>query len=247
MKIHNVAQGTDEWKSLRAGIPTASEFDKLITPKTLKPSSQAIHYRDRLLAEYVLGTPLDTGFQSERMAEGNLYEQEAADDYSFKHADGQELSVIGFVTHDGGLVGCSPDRFVGDKGMLELKVTSPGIHMGYLLNPDSLRMEHRCQTQGQLWVCTDREWVDTASYCKILNSLVVVRSYRERDFQEALDKAIWSFIADLQEQRTYLSVNHAHLFVRPAPKGDSEANPWGISAEEADAMVEQIWANRENA
>lgn len=245
MKIHNVAQGSDEWKALRAGIPTASEFDSLVTPKKMEPTKGETReaYLNVLLAEHVLGVPLDSGYQSERMAEGNLYEQEAADDYKFKHAvpngDGP-VTVVGFVTRDDGLVGCSPDRFVGEKGLLELKVTSPGIHMGYVRNPESLRMKHRCQTQGQLYVCDDREWVDTASYCKILNSLVVVRSKRERDFQEALDKALWSFVADLMEQRTYLKMNHAHLFVKPA--AETEEHAFGIGAEEADAMVEAIWA-----
>jgi hypothetical protein len=41
MKIHNCTQGTEEWRKLRAGIPTASEFHKIITPKTGQLSKQA--------------------------------------------------------------------------------------------------------------------------------------------------------------------------------------------------------------
>lgn len=251
MKIHDVLQGSPEWFGLRAGLPTASEFEHLITPKTMKPcfdpktlkfSEASVKYRNRLLCEYVLGRTLDTGYQSPRMSEGNLFESEASNDFEFKFANGEDVTVVGFVTRDDGLVGCSPDRFVGTKGILELKVNSPAVHMGYLLNPDSLRQEHRCQTQGQLYVCDEREWVATMSYCKILNSSVVIRSEREPVFQDALHKALWEFIADLQEQRTYLSVNHAHLFVRPDPKVDLDANPFGITEDDVVNLTEQLWA-----
>jgi hypothetical protein len=39
MITHDVTQGSPEWLEARLGIPTASEFDKIITP-TGKPSTQ---------------------------------------------------------------------------------------------------------------------------------------------------------------------------------------------------------------
>ena len=33
MKVHDVAQRSEAWMNLRSGIPTASEFDNLVTPK----------------------------------------------------------------------------------------------------------------------------------------------------------------------------------------------------------------------
>ena len=54
MIIHGCEQGTDEWFQARCGIPTASSFDKLITP-TGKPSTQADAYMHQLLAEWVMG------------------------------------------------------------------------------------------------------------------------------------------------------------------------------------------------
>lgn len=243
MKIHNIQQGSQEWFDLRAGIPTASEFDNLITPKTMKPSESAVKYRNRLLAEYILGRPLDTGYQSPRMADGHLYEQEAAADYEFKYAEGAEVSRVGFVTHDGGLVGCSPDRLVADKGILEIKINKPEIHIGYMIDPGSLRQAHRAQTQGQLFVCDQREWVDTASYCKELNSLVVIRSERETEFQEKLDAAVWKFVADLMEQRTYLEMKYGP-FVRPKVQSVEE-NPFGISADDVQMLTETLWNEAE--
>ena len=31
MIFHNVAPGSDEWRHLRLGIPTASQFDRILT------------------------------------------------------------------------------------------------------------------------------------------------------------------------------------------------------------------------
>jgi hypothetical protein len=55
MKIHNVDQGSPEWHALRCGVPTASEFSKILTPKTMKLSEQAPAYMYRLLGEWMLG------------------------------------------------------------------------------------------------------------------------------------------------------------------------------------------------
>src|SRR5512142_2020977 len=59
MKIHDVAQRSPEWHALRLGKPTASEFHKIITPKTGKLSSQARKFACRLIAERLLSEPLD--------------------------------------------------------------------------------------------------------------------------------------------------------------------------------------------
>ena len=54
MIIHRVDQGTIEWHQLRLGKPTSSQFDKIITPKTLKASAEADKYMNRLIAERLL-------------------------------------------------------------------------------------------------------------------------------------------------------------------------------------------------
>ena len=41
MIFHPVAQRTPEWHALRLGLPTSSEFAKILTPKTVKISASA--------------------------------------------------------------------------------------------------------------------------------------------------------------------------------------------------------------
>ena len=55
MIVLNCKQGSDEWIQARLGIPTASQFHRIITPKTMKPAASAEGYIDQLVAEYLLG------------------------------------------------------------------------------------------------------------------------------------------------------------------------------------------------
>jgi hypothetical protein len=53
-RLLDVEQGSVEWQMARLGIPTASNFDKIITPKTMKPSASAEKYAWALIAEQIL-------------------------------------------------------------------------------------------------------------------------------------------------------------------------------------------------
>jgi hypothetical protein len=69
----NVEQGSQEWAMLRLGIPTASQFARVLTPKTMKTSGQMADYAHELLAEQVLKIPLDhasTGLMQRGYADG---------------------------------------------------------------------------------------------------------------------------------------------------------------------------------
>ena len=46
MIIHDVEQGTQEWLRVRFGVITASNADKILTPKTKKPSTQ-VEYSEK--------------------------------------------------------------------------------------------------------------------------------------------------------------------------------------------------------
>ena len=60
MKIHNVEQRTAAWFDLRCGKPTASSFDKIITPEgTPRNGELREKYLYKLAAEAVLKRPAD--------------------------------------------------------------------------------------------------------------------------------------------------------------------------------------------
>lgn len=162
-----------EWWQLRRGIPTASRFDRVLTPATGKPSAQQAGYIAELIAErsefappYVLPSG---GFVSDEMAEGIRREPEARSWYALQ-TDG-DVRQVGFVLSACGRFGASPDALVGEDGLLELKNPKPATHVQYLL-AGTLPVEYRCQVHGAL-VVTGRKWVEFVSYCPGFPPLLV--------------------------------------------------------------------------
>jgi putative phage-type endonuclease len=178
VKIHYVEQRTEEWYKLRAGVPTASSFDKIVTTKG-EPSKQAEKYLYRLAGERIIGKPAEA-FQSEAMARGIEMENEARLGYSI--TTGLNVDGVGFCVADEGY-GCSPDGFIGDDGLLEIKCPNIDTHVGYLID-DCLPTTYFQQVQGQLLV-TGRKWCDFVSYYPGLKMLIV-RVEPDKSFQEKL-------------------------------------------------------------
>jgi hypothetical protein len=198
MKTYDVEQGTPEWFDVRKGIPTASEFHKILTP-TGKKSSQANGYMEKLLAEIILGKPVQTFEKTPWMERGNELEQEAADYYELQNDI--ELVKVGFCTDDAGLYGCSPDRLVGEDGGLEIKVVAPNTQVGYLLS-GKFDNDYKPQIQGTLLI-TRRKWWDWQAYCP---EMPVVKFRIERDipYIMELQAALNEFNKNLNEQKETL-------------------------------------------
>jgi hypothetical protein len=201
MIIHNVEQGSPEWLAARLSIPTSSEFDRIVTPKG-KLSAQSDKYLYRLLAEWITGAPLED-VQTEWMIRGHELESEAVSSYEFER--GVACQKVGFITNDDGTVGTSPDRLVGDDGLLELKCPSPAIHVGYMISR-SLGTEYWPQVQGQL-LLTGREWCDIQSYHPQFPS-VIIRVKPDEGYQEALREALRCFVEDLTRLKQELQTNY---------------------------------------
>jgi hypothetical protein len=87
-----MAQGSAEWRLARMGIPTASSFDRILTPGG-KPSKSAEGYMYELLGELMMGRPLDAP-KYPWMQRGNDLEEEAANWYEFQ--SDTETEIVGF-------------------------------------------------------------------------------------------------------------------------------------------------------
>ena len=196
MKTHNVLQGSDAWQQLRLGIPTASRFDEILTPSQRKYSKAARKYIWELLAEEIMGEPIDkpTTFAMER---GTDLEPDARSWYAFDHDVAVE--TVGFVTNDEGTVGASPDGLVNLDGGLEIKCPGAIRHMENLFGKD---VANTGQVQGNIWVC-ERDWWDVVSYHPNLPP-VVTRIYRDAEYIEDLEAAMRQFLEDLAEAREYI-------------------------------------------
>lgn len=190
----DVIQGTSQWADLRAGIPTASEFHRIVTP-SLKPSKSAEMYLCELIAERLTGEPT-VGYTSHWMDRGSELEKEAVNFYEFTRDI--ETEKIGFVTSDDGRWGASPDRLCGDSGLLEIKVGKPATHVGYLLQSGAAYEEYKIQAQSQIWVA-EREWNDLMAYNPLLPP-AIYRANRDEAFIKPLSAAVQAFVEILEQQ-----------------------------------------------
>ena len=184
--FHDVAQYSEEHDRLRLGIPTSSNFHKIITPQG-KPSKQWREYACVLIAERLLHRKLEF-YNSPAMERGLIVEAEAADWYEFD----QDVTVqrAGFITDDRQSIGCSPDRVVGDEGLLEIKAPLPHTQVEYWLSGE-LGERFRPQLQGQLYV-SQRCWVDILCWHDVLPKLVM-RVEPDEKFIASLDRELQIF------------------------------------------------------
>lgn len=195
--LNEFEQGSEAWLRARLGIPTASQMDKIITPKTMKLSGQADGYAHQLIAEQLLGVPLDDA-SSGFMERGNIMEQRAVSYYELQREC--DTVPVGFIMRDDRRSGASPDRLVGEDGLLEIKVPSAHRHVAYLLDKDGIG--YRVQVQAQLWIA-EREWSDTLSYHPDLPP-ALVRQHRDEEFIKALAAAVEQFTDYVDELKLKL-------------------------------------------
>jgi len=234
---HPLSQRTMEWFYLRAGRPTASEFHRIVTP-TGKLSSQAVDYMHRLLAELMLGRPLEDDLRTPYMDRGTELEDAGIAAYEF--ARDCETQPGGFITDDLGRYGCSPDRLIGEDGDLEMKIPAANTHIGYLLNPADLEKEKGPQVQGRLLI-HGRKWVDLVSFHPEL-PLVVRRVYPNDKYIAILRETLDVFCTTLQEMRLKLENEYGAFPELKPPKpsklADDDPGVLGVSMEDFDRIVE---------
>jgi len=169
MKIHDVKQGTAEWLACRAGIPTASELDSLVSPTGKIRTGETPHtYLCRKLAERWQGFPLPS-FSGGVMEQGAILESEALP--YFQLTRGVAVERIGFITTDDGSFGCSPDGLLPDGSGLEIKCPQPPNHLRWLL-AGVLPPDHALQCHGGMYATGAKRWT-FLSYCRGFPEFVV--------------------------------------------------------------------------
>jgi YqaJ-like viral recombinase domain len=193
--IHDVIQGSPEWLQARLGIPTASQFHRIITAVKGDLSKSARKYAHELVAETLLGEPLESSIGNlDWVVRGKLLEPQAVQQYEF--TTDTETRAVGFVTTDDGRLGCSPDRLViGERGGVEIKCTMPSTHMGYVIDgPDE---NYKQQCQGQMAI-SELAWIDLYCYHPSLPP-VLLRSVRDEPYIAKMRAALAEFL-DMRDE-----------------------------------------------
>lgn len=190
MKIIDCQQGTPEWHAARAGIPTASEFSTVLASKGRGKDGESVtrrRYIHKLAGERITGEPAES-YTNQFMDRGHVMEPLAREDYAF--IKDVEPLLVGFVTTDDGMAGCSPDSLIGDTGALEIKTAAPHILLEHMFKGE-FPAEHKAQTQGVLWVA-ERDWIDLLIYWPKMKPFIV-RAQRDEAYIADLAKAVAAF------------------------------------------------------
>jgi len=190
IKIFECEQGSETWNQLRCGVPTASDFNKIVNSKG-QPSTQREKYLYQLAVERIT-KKVEPTYQNGNMFTGKLRELDARNYYEF--CKKVKVKQVGFCLRDKPKCGCSPDSLVSINGGLEIKCPLGTTHVQYLLD-NRLAVEYIPQVQGSLFV-TGRDWWDFMSHYPDMRPLIV-RVKPDKAFQAKLKRELELFCADL--------------------------------------------------
>lgn len=169
MQILDVEQGSPEWFAVRRGVPTASRFSSIITPKYGEYAAAAETYINQLIDELMRPQESEQFGGNLHTQRGKDMEPEARELYAFEHDVVPQQ--VGFIKNDAGTLGCSPDSLIGTDGGLEIKCPDGPTHVKWL-RAGGVPDEHKPQVHGSL-IITGRAWWDFLSYCPGYQPLLV--------------------------------------------------------------------------
>lgn len=192
MQIFDCEQGSEAWFAVRKGIPTSSEFKKIIgVKKEAKDKITRQAYLRKLAGELLTGEVIE-GYKNHHMERGNAMEDEARSDYVFM--TNTEVTRVGFIRN--GNAGASPDSLIGNDGILEIKTAIPEILIEKI-EANKFPSEHVFQCQGNLWIA-EREFIDIKVYWPKMPDFVK-RAWRDEATIKIISDAVDQFNSELHE------------------------------------------------
>lgn len=191
-------QGSEMWKELRCGLVTASRVADVIATVKKGEAAPRKNYRIELMCERLTHVPYPQ-YVSQDMQWGIDHEDEAAAAYEL-HA-GVLVDKCGFVIHPSvSMFGASPDRLVGEDGLVQIKCPTTKTHLEWML-AGAIPVEHAPQMLAEM-SCTGRDWVDFVSFDPRLPEayqLFVRRYERDEKLIAAIEKEVTHFNQELDQ------------------------------------------------
>lgn len=199
-------QRTEEWFAERLGNLTASRWsDAMATTKSGWGMSR-YRYISQLAMERISGQRAEH-YQSDAMIRGSQMEEEAVEVYELLYD--ADTRPIGYVPHPTiPKAGASPDRLVGDDGLIEFKCPDTHTHLSYIMKaqdegavPAIIPGEYIGQMNWQM-ICTGRVWCDWVSYddrVPVNLRMLRVRLYLDPETVSQFEDAARQFLAEVDK------------------------------------------------
>jgi hypothetical protein len=162
VKILHMAQLSADWFEEHLGRVTASGAGNILNfLRSGESGADRRNYLAQKVAEKLSGCAVTDGYVSPEMLWGIEHEGDARRAYSLEES--VFVEQVGFVIADDERFGCSPDGFVGDKGIVGFKCPKTSTHIKWMLE-GVIPLEHLPQARFELFVCRDRQWFDFVSF-----------------------------------------------------------------------------------
>jgi len=139
MKIYkDIPQQSEEWFRLKYGKIGGSTLKHLMANK---PIADLAIYNDLLSARFE-EYEFEEAFTSRDMERGNMYEPLARSE--FERVYNKKVEQYGWIEHDNGIAGLSPDGIIGKRftEAIEIKCPNRVTHTAYILQPLSMVEEY---------------------------------------------------------------------------------------------------------
>lgn len=206
----------DEWQIQRLGKTSPSTWGKLVkkdrsggftlsTGKVAKDLIYKIAW-ERLLKQVLDGDKISNGlsrisFTSKPTEHGHDHELEAIGAYM--DYTGNKVDLTAYRYHEvNDYLGGTPDGFVGDDGLIEVKCPwNGGNHLQTLLEGEVYNEEYIYQMQGYMWIC-DKKWCDFVTYDPAMPdglNVAVVRVERDDEIIEGIKMVIDQVIEKIKK------------------------------------------------
>jgi putative phage-type endonuclease len=194
-----IIQGTDEWFAARLGKVTASRVADVIAKTKTGYSTSRDNYMAQLVCERLTGQKGES-FSNAAMQWGTDTEPKARE--SYMAARFEIVTEVGFINHPTiQAAGASPDGFVGDLGLIEIKCPNSATAIETLLT-QTVPGKYNTQMQWQM-VCTGRHWCDFVSYDPRLPAelqLFIKRVEYDPVYGAMLEKEVIGFLKELDDK-----------------------------------------------
>jgi putative phage-type endonuclease len=194
-----IEQGSPEWFAQRLGKATASRISDVVAKTKTGYSASRANYCAQLVVERLTGVVAES-YTNGAMQWGIDTEPEARDAYCFYQ--NVKVEPAEFVVHPAiDMAGASPDGYVGDVGLVEIKCPNSSTHIDTLLGK-SVPGKYVTQIQWQL-ACTGRAWADFVSYDPRMPEhlkLFVRRVHRDDKHIEELETEVIKFLSEVEDK-----------------------------------------------
>lgn len=199
------------WLRKRAGKVTASSFANFIKKEKgggyrLSDSKTAEDLIYKIAWErFVINGNLADAFNrvsisSKATEHGN--DNEGAAVFRYQQVTGIKVDYINKFISEGEWIGGTPDGYIGQDGLIEVKCPfNGGNHLKTLLKKEIYNPDYMYQIQGYLWL-SQRKWCDFVTYDPDMPQpldIAIIRVERDEEIIEALKVVMAKVVEKVKE------------------------------------------------